>query len=53
MTILRAPSRLSGDEGGPDAGLNERLHALIRQIAGHGTADRIVEALRAIDYLGA
>jgi DNA-binding GntR family transcriptional regulator len=26
--------------------LNQRLHALIRQIAGHGTADRIVENLR-------
>ena len=26
--------------------LNQRLHALIRRIAGHGTADRIVETLR-------
>jgi DNA-binding GntR family transcriptional regulator len=26
--------------------LNHRLHALIRQIAGHGTADRIIETLR-------
>src|SRR3954462_7213003 len=26
--------------------LNQRLHGLIRQIAGHGTADRIVETLR-------
>lgn len=26
--------------------LNQRLHALVRQIAGHGTADRIVETLR-------
>ncbi|SDS76401.1 GntR family transcriptional regulator [Actinoplanes derwentensis] len=26
--------------------LNQRLHALIRVIAGHGTADRIVETLR-------
>jgi DNA-binding GntR family transcriptional regulator len=26
--------------------LNQRLHALVRQIGGHGTADRIVETLR-------
>jgi DNA-binding GntR family transcriptional regulator len=26
--------------------LNQRLHALIRQVAGHSTADRIVETLR-------
>jgi DNA-binding GntR family transcriptional regulator len=26
--------------------LNQRLHALVRRIAGHGTADRIVETLR-------
>ncbi|GAA0443979.1 GntR family transcriptional regulator [Actinoplanes capillaceus] len=26
--------------------LNQRLHALVRQIAGHATADRIVETLR-------
>ncbi|MBM2619557.1 GntR family transcriptional regulator [Actinoplanes sp. LDG1-06] len=26
--------------------LNHRLHSLVRQIAGHGTADRIVETLR-------
>jgi DNA-binding GntR family transcriptional regulator len=26
--------------------LNQRLHALIRRIAGHGTADRIIETLR-------
>lgn len=26
--------------------LNQRLHALIREVAGHGTADRIVETLR-------
>ncbi|BEL02428.1 GntR family transcriptional regulator [Actinoplanes sichuanensis] len=26
--------------------LNQRLHALVRHIAGHGTADRIVETLR-------
>jgi DNA-binding GntR family transcriptional regulator len=26
--------------------LNQRLHALVREIAGHGTADRIVETLR-------
>jgi DNA-binding GntR family transcriptional regulator len=26
--------------------LNERLHSLIREIAGHGTADRIIQTLR-------
>jgi DNA-binding GntR family transcriptional regulator len=37
---------VAGGEYRAYSDLNQRLHALVRLIAGHGTADRIVETLR-------